>query len=418
MKKYLPILFLLLLIQDLSAQDLVLARKHIDTLASSTMQGRGYIGAGEKKAALYIEDYFKKYGLSQIDSSYFQYFLFDINTFPGEIMIKNGRKKLVCGEDFIVSPDAPSLKGKFKLTYLDTLIFTDPNAQKWFLNTDFSKTALAMEPRFKAKFKTIGSQYTDKLKEAPVLVMLQAKKLTASLSSHQSSQLVIDVLADSINLGLKNLKLNVEAELVHKYKTQNVLGYVKGTMYPDSFIVISAHYDHLGMMGKNVYFPGANDNASGTSMMLSLAKYYSENPQKCSILFIAFGAEEAGLVGSAFFVNHPLVPLSKIKFVMNLDLAGTGDDGATVVNGSILTHEFELLQQANDNGKYLKVINKRGKAANSDHYHFSEKGVKSFFLYTLGGITAYHDIYDTAPKLPMTKFKELYHLMIDFIGKL
>ena len=103
---------------------------------------------------------------------------------------------------------------------------------------------------------------------------------------------------------------------------------------------------------------------------------------------------------------------------MNLDLAGTGDDGATVVNGAILNKEFELLEQTNTEGHFLSVINKRGKAKNSDHYYFSEKGVKSFFLYTLGGITAYHDINDMAAKLPLTKFKELYQLMIGFIAKL
>ena len=290
MKSLTIVLLLLNVFFESNGQDLILARKHIDTLASVSMKGRGYIESGEKKASKYIEKYFQEYNLLKIDTSYFKYFEFDINTFPGEIFVKNGRKKLVCGEDYIVSPDAPSLKGKYKLTYIDTLIFTDIHAQKWFLNSDFSKTALAMEPKYKSKFKSIGKQFTEKLKEAPVLVILQHKKLTASLSSHPSHQLIIDVLRDSIDLGLKNLKINIEAEVIHKYRTQNVLGFVKGTMFPDSFIVISAHYDHLGTMGKDVYFPGANDNASGISMMLSLAKYYTENPLKCSVLFIAFGA--------------------------------------------------------------------------------------------------------------------------------
>jgi hypothetical protein len=399
-------------------QNLIEARKIIDTLSSPIMKGRGYIGNGETLAANYIKSYFKKLNLTPFDTSYFQEFSLDINTFPGEMSIKNGRNKLECGSDYIVSPDTKPIKGKFKLTYLDTLIFSDQTAQKWFLNSDLSKTALALTPKHKSKFKTLGKQFSDKLKEAPVLIILQEKKLTASLAMHQSEQVSIDILIDSINLGVKNLKLNIESQVINNYKTQNVLAYTKGTLYPDSFIVFSAHYDHLGMMGKTTYFPGANDNASGISMLLSLAKYYSENPATCSILFIAFGAEEAGLIGSEYFVNHPLVPLSKIKFVMNIDLAGTGDDGATVVNGAILTKEFDIMTQENEKGNFLKVINKRGKAQNSDHYHFTEKGVKSFFLYTLGGITAYHDIYDTSAKLPMTKFKELYQLMIAFIGRL
>ncbi len=86
---------------------------------------------------------------------------------------------------------------------------------------------------------------------------------------------------------------------------------IKGTAIPDSFLVFSAHYDHLGQMGKDIYFPGANDNASGTSMLLNLAKYYSQNRPKYSVLFIAFGGEEAGLIGSEYYVKNPLVPLSK-----------------------------------------------------------------------------------------------------------
>ena len=417
MCRYLLILGFLIAVESKS-QDLRLVHQHIDTLASPSMKGRGYIGNGEKLAATYIRQYFKQYHLQAFDTSYFQPFPLDINTFPGEMQIKNGRKTLVCGEDYILAPDAPSVKGKYKLTALDTLVFTDTIAQKWFLHADFKKTALALSPAQKARFKTLPKTFNDKLKEAPVMVMVQAKKLTASLAATQAKQLVIEVLKDSINLEAKNLKLKIEATIIPNYATQNVIGWVKGTQFPDSFIVISAHYDHLGMMGTQTYFPGANDNASGIAMLLSLADYYSQHPASCSIMFIAFGAEEAGLIGSSYFVNHPLVPLKNIKFVMNLDLAGTGDDGATVVNGAILTKEFDLLLEANKEGNYLSTLHKRGKAKNSDHYYFSEKGVKSFFLYTLGGITAYHDIYDTSSKLPLTKFKELYQLMIAFIAKL
>jgi aminopeptidase YwaD len=417
MFRYLLIFSIFIAVESKS-QDLRLVRRHIDTLASPIMKGRGYTGNGEKLAATYIRQYFKQYHLQAFDTSYFQPFQLSINTFPGEMQLKNGRKVLVCGQDYILAPDAPSLKGKYKLTVLDTLIFTDTIAQKWFLHADLKKTALALSPAQKSRLKTLPKPFNEKLKEAPVMVMLQPKKLTASVAASQATQLVIDVLKDSINLEAKNLKLKIEAKIIPDYATQNVIGWVKGTQYPDSFIVISAHYDHLGMMGSETYFPGANDNASGIAMLLSLADYYSQHPAACSIMFIAFGAEEAGLIGSSYFVNHPLVALSKIKFVMNLDLAGTGDEGATVVNGAILTKEFDLLVEANQEGKYLTTLNKRGKAKNSDHYYFSEKGVKSFFLYTLGGITAYHDIYDTSAKLPLTKFKELYQLMIAFMAKL
>jgi Zn-dependent M28 family amino/carboxypeptidase len=129
---------------------------------------------------------------------------------------------------------------------------------------------------------------------------------------------------------------------------------------------------------------------------------------------MAFGAEEVGLIGSKYYVEHPLFPLSKIKFLINLDIVGTGDEGITVVNATEHKKEFEQLLKINEEKKLFPQIKPRGKFANSDHYFFSEKGVKSFFIYTMGGIKAYHDIYDKPQTLPLTKFEELYHLLLQF----
>jgi Zn-dependent M28 family amino/carboxypeptidase len=85
-------------------------------------------------------------------------------------------------------------------------------------------------------------------------------------------------------------------------------------------------------MGEDTYFPGANDNASGISLLMNLAKYYAANPQEYSIGFICFAGEEAGLVGSHYFTENPLVSLKKVRFLLNTDLAGTGEEGITVVN--------------------------------------------------------------------------------------
>ena len=103
---------------------------------------------------------------------------------------------------------------------------------------------------------------------------------------------------------------------------------------------------------------------------------------------------------------------------MNLDLLGTGDDGLMVVNGEIHSQQFALLDSLNNSKSYLTHIGKRGKAQNSDHYYFSEKGVPAFFLYTLGGIKAYHDVDDKASTLPLTKYKEVFWLISDFINAL
>ena len=180
--------------------------------------------------------------------------------------------------------------------------------------------------------------------------------------------------------------------------------------------MFSAHYDHLGMMGETATFNGANDNASGVAMMLTLMKYFSENNPEYSVLFIAFGGEEAGLVGSKYYVQNPIIPLKKMKFLYNVDMMGTGSEGIQVVNSTEHPKEFERLKKINEKYNLVKEIKPRGKAANSDHYWFEEAGVPTFFSYTLGGVTYYHDIQDRPETLPLTEFDDLHTLIVKFVN--
>jgi Zn-dependent M28 family amino/carboxypeptidase len=167
-------------------------------------------------------------------------------------------------------------------------------------------------------------------------------------------------------------------------------------------------------MGSDVYFPGANDNSSGVALLLTLAKYFSSQPHKYSVAFIATSAEEMGMLGSGHFVENPMFDLGSIVFLVNFDLAGTGEDGIKVVNGSIYKDKFDLLKNLNLEKNYVRSVQIRGPACNSDHCMFHEKGVPCFYIYTLGGIQAYHDIYDKPETLPLTSFENYSRLMIDF----
>jgi Zn-dependent M28 family amino/carboxypeptidase len=222
-----------------------------------------------------------------------------------------------------------------------------------------------------------------------------------------------------IDYSYKNISaidISIGAKFLKNYTSQNVIGYVPGKLNPDSFIVFTAHYDHLGQMGKTVYFPGANDNASGVAMLLSLAKYYSqkEHQPNCSIVFMAFGAEEVGLLGSEFYIKHPLFPMARIKFLTNMDILGTGDEGIMVVNATVYEKDFAMLQKLNADKNYLVAVKPRGKAAISDHFYFTELKIPSFYVYTLGGIKAYHDPCDRRETLPLTEFEDLFSLLKDF----
>lgn len=102
----------------------------------------------------------------------------------------------------------------------------------------------------------------------------------------------------------------------------NLIGYVEGSENPDRFIVITAHYDHLGEQDGEIY-NGADDNASGTAGLMALARYFSDNQPENSILFVAFDAEEQGLSGARHFVDDSVVPLDQIALNINMDMIST-----------------------------------------------------------------------------------------------
>jgi Zn-dependent M28 family amino/carboxypeptidase len=154
-------------------------------------------------------------------------------------------------------------------------------------------------------------------------------------------------------------------------------------------------------------------------LLLDLARHYSQ-PQyqpDYSLLFIAFAAEEAGLVGSNYFVNNPLVPLKRISLVLNLDLMAGGSDGMMVVNGEQESRAYQLLDSLNAANSYLKNVQKRANAANSDHYPFTQKGVPAIFVYTLGDVTAYHDPNDRPEQLRWQHYGAIFGLLRSFIDQ-
>ncbi|KQC01592.1 M28 family metallopeptidase [Pedobacter sp. Hv1] len=376
MKKLLILICLVIVSFKGFAQDLAYARKTLKTLASEAFWGRGYTKNGMAKAADFIESEFKSFGLQPMDGKRFkQDFSFPVNTFPGQMELHINGKKLIAGKDFIVSQSSTGIHTKADLIQKDSITFLN--------------------------------------QEHRILVHLM-DKLTWSVAQNVDDVTEILIKKTALNEKPKNLIVNIENKFIPEFKAANICALVKGTTKPDSVILITAHYDHLGGMGKDTYFPGANDNGSGVSFLLSLAKYYAANPQKYSIAFICFAGEEAGILGSKYFTENPLIPLQQIRFMFNVDMVGTGETGATVVNATQYPKEFALLNQVNDAGKLLVKINPRGKAANSDHYFFTEKGVPAFFLYTQGGIAAYHDVFDKAETLPFTVYENLFKLFVGF----
>lgn len=108
-----------------------------------------------------------------------------------------------------------------------------------------------------------------------------------------------------------------------QHQATNLIGWLPGIQQPNQYIVVTAHYDHLGMSGKKI-FNGADDNASGVSAMLSLAEFLVKNPNQHSVIFVATDAEEPGLYGSKAFLADPPVAMEKIRLNVNMDMVARG----------------------------------------------------------------------------------------------
>ncbi len=403
-------------------QSIVIIHAHqfIDSLTSPYMHGRGYVYKGDSLAADYLKKQFSDLGLKSFGKDYYQHFNFNVNTFPGNTDIESDNNKLLVGEDFILKGNSGSVKGKFELVRYSSKQLDSKKEKKKFKNIDFTNKVVLLNKSGFEKIddgKNLLAVFESNLFKAKAVLFIEPTKLTAGFAQKESEYSLVTILESSTNKLGDSIYLDIQNKLLTNYKSQNVIGFIPGSTYPDSFIVFSAHYDHLGRMG-GAYFPGANDNASGCAMLLTLADYYKKNPPKYSIALMAFGAEEVGLLGSKYHVENPLFDLKKIKFLVNIDIMGTGDEGIKVVNATVHKTEFDTLVSINKVKNLLPAVQPRGKAANSDHYFFEEAGVKTFFIYTLGGIKAYHDIFDKAETLPLTKFEEAYKLLIEFAGYL
>ena len=395
-------------------------QKHIEVLAGTSMYGRGYVNNGIHKAGMYIDSCFGAYKLIPFKSlsGYKQNFSYSANTFPGTMEVRINNQIFTPGIDYIIEPHSPKLSGTFPCIFITKEdIFLEkklPNIDGKVLVID-DRNPVSIDPNALNKINQALQYLSIEKNKIIAIVELTDKKLTWGAADFVGNCPYITINSNKTPHTFDTITILIEQTFIKKFSTYNVCGYIEGTEKKDSLIVLTAHYDHLGMMGANTVFPGANDNASGISMLLNLIQYFSKNPPKYTIVFVALSGEEIGLRGAFHFVENSPFPLENIRFLLNIDLAGTGDEGIQIVNSTIFAQESSLLDSLNNTHNLLPAIKKRGEACISDHCPFYQKGVRSFFIYTLGGIQAYHDVYDKHETLPLTAFTNYARLLQLFI---
>ncbi len=220
--------FCFLAIPAAYGQDMERVKATLNTLCSPAFHGRGYVNGGDRIAALYLEGQFRQMGLQAFDSNYVQPFTLDINTFPGRVKLQLDRKTLTCGKDYIVAPVSQQGRGRGRIAFLDTLIFTQEAARQSFLGQSFKRKVVVYESRQYARLTELPVEFLHKMHEAKALIELQKEKLTASVSTAQVSHPAFDLIGQNISPQVKKASFRVDAKLIKGYPSQNVIGFVPG----------------------------------------------------------------------------------------------------------------------------------------------------------------------------------------------
>ena len=391
-------------------------QQQVGYLSSDELKGRRAGDPGEILAAEFIASKFKEIGLSPKgdNATYFQHFTInDGKELSKDNDLRLNGKVLKAGIDFfplsnspaasINAESSPSLNEKGQPWMVDLAEVILENKE----NPHFDVANLLSEKMLKAKEKGASaviffnsSSLDDKIKFDP-----KDRSETAPLPA-----VYINTIAQKKHLTDVSSSYQISANLLITpkiRKSRNVIGYLDNNA---AFtIVIGAHFDHLGYgedgnsmirTGDLGIHNGADDNASGTSSMIELAFLLKNSKAKqYNYLFIAFSAEELGLNGSKFFVEHPTIPLNSINYMINMDMVGRMNDSSKTitVGGYGTSPSWKPMIESVKKKDFTIRIDSSGSGP-SDHTSFYRKDIPVLFFFT-GLHSDYHKPSDDADKI-------------------
>ena len=442
MKKCIRIAWMLLAlgVVQMQAQDLAHYKRIVKEISSAKYQGRGYAKGGANKAGKFLQKEYRKAGVDEIT---LQPFTIDINTFCGKMEMWADGKKLQAGIDFSMREYSPGVKGEFPVYHVDTLNFDADRMYADLQKPEYANALVCCDFWFSYKHKKEFSrlQKTGECNNAgllqiwtsPIKAASKQEQSQAGLASAEREQArplvkfykaygekvvdkpIIWVTPEAIE-GVKSVRVNVDNQFLKGYELFNVIAKVSGVRH-DSCYVFTAHYDHLGNLGKKIFYAGANDNASGTATIVTLAAYYAKHRPPYDMYFLAFSGEDANLRGSEFFANNPIVPLEQIRYLFNIDMIGDNNPVQYCEVSGEGMRGYRLFEQINSEKKYFKALNRGDLAANSDHYPFATRHVPCIFLENENGdaFPYYHTIYDNWEHAVFDSYEPVFRLVRDFI---
>ncbi len=437
--------------------------KTVEFLSSPELQGRLSGSTGYYKAADFFAKEFLSLGLKPISNgSYFQKFLTEYNEIKKAefySIINNVRKKYKLGEDFVcrgfsgagnitaevvfcgygISEPALGYDDYKDIDVNGKVVLVFKQQPDWSLNPDskwnpslrekaftaFMKGAVAIvfvpKPNAPEKQKPIGSVMDGEGIQLSNFPMLQidysvAEELlkTAYNLNLSDIQNEIDTKKHPYSKKLNaSVEINVDAEYSYYRTTMNIIGMLEGTDEDlrNEYIIICAHLDHVGSQAGKIYFPGANDNASGSAAVLEIARAIvnSEEMTKRSILFVLFSNEETGFQGAKYFVDNPIVPLNHIVAVLNMDCIAKGD--SIRVGNGLSSPELWKIAKNFDSLYINSMVEGTWAGGGADLTPFFEKGINGLYFVTTNG---YQHLHLTTDK-PETLNQQLYEKTVKLV---
>ena len=402
---------------SLQAQDLEHYKQIVKELSSSRYQGRGYAKGGANKAGEYLKKEFTKAGVDEVIC---QPFTIDINTFPKKMKMWADGKKLTPGVDFSMREYSPGVYGEFPVYHVDTLNYDPEKMFADLAKPEYANCLVACDFWFAYRH---GKDFSRLQKKGECTNAGLIQTWTSPIKFYKAyGHRVVDkpivwMTPEAVE-GVKTVRLKVDNKFLKDYELFNVIAKVNGRRH-DSCYVFTAHYDHLGNLGRRVYYAGANDNASGTAAIVTLAAYYAKNRPEYDMYFIAFSGEDANLRGSEFYATHPMVPLEQIKYLFNVDMIGDNNPVQYCEVSDEGMRGFALFEKINNEKHHFKALNRGELAGNSDHYPFAMRHVPCIFLENQEGdaFPYYHTIFDTYETVRFDSYEPVFRLVRDFVER-
>ncbi len=439
---------------------------YLSILASDSLQGRETATPGQQMAASFVENHFRNVGLEPLvdtpdGKSYYQHFdLIKINPSVGYIVVdkdtlKNLRDFLYTGQETFEQPvsskpifleynkkkgfDEADIKGK------DVIICcagnrTERNARKAVLTERGAKNIIIIMDEKVIPFEKTINHYKRYMSHGrltfPERVKISKGYFLVSPATGARmlgiSRAEMEKMMEKYRTGkrytikkksVKEISFFVSAD-IDTVRTGNVLAVVEGSDKKDEYIFVTAHYDHLGTRDGNIY-NGADDNGSGTAAIMeiaqafALAKKAGHGPRR-SVVFMAMTGEEKGLLGSSYYVRHPVVPLANTVADLNIDMVGRIDpqhkdsaDYIYLIGSDKLSMQLHNISER-CNAKYTQLVldytYNDEKDPNrfyyrSDHYNFAKNDIPVIFYFN-GTHDDYHRYTDTIDKIDFPLFRK------------